>query len=303
MTRRPLPSLKGLQAFEAFARTRSMTLAADTLHVTHGAVSRQIKALEAQLGARLVCGPRHRLDLTQAGRELAASLSTAFDMVAAALPGAEADDELKVSCQSTFAMKWVIPRLPRFLDRHPGVSVRIVEDSAPADFSRGDTQAAIRLQGRGGQPGLRRVAFLDHAYGPVLSPALFDAVDGDPARLLQLPRLRSETFPLGWIRWAGDVGVTLAPVPERGFEHNTYLLEAAAAGLGVAVTAWAFAADDVTRGRLVAPWGFQRLPSRFCYLRPAAARNARAEAFGAWLREEGRHAPSPPGGLLATSEG
>lgn len=115
MTRRPLPSLKGLQAFEVFARTGSMTRAAAELSVTHGAVSRQIKALEAQLGARLVDGPKHQLQLTPAGRELASSLSTAFDLVASALPGAAADQELVVACPGTFAMKWLIPRLPRYL--------------------------------------------------------------------------------------------------------------------------------------------------------------------------------------------
>src|SRR5271154_3017951 len=108
MPRRALPSLSSLRAFEAYGRFHSMTRAADELGVTHGAVSRQIKALESELGARLVAGPRHRLTLTPVGQTLAAALGSAFDIVAAALPGAERTEELVVSCLGTFAMKWLI---------------------------------------------------------------------------------------------------------------------------------------------------------------------------------------------------
>jgi LysR family transcriptional regulator, glycine cleavage system transcriptional activator len=296
MPLRPLPSLKGLQAFEAFAREGSMSRAAEALFVTHGAVSRQVKALERQLGARLVTGPRHRLALTAAGRELASSLSAAFDMIAASLPGAEDAQELVVSCIGALAMKWLIPRLPRFVDKHPGLRVRIVESQAPVDFSQGGLHAAIRLKRGAPEPGVRALAFMDHHYGPVLAPALFDQVDRDPVRALHLPHLYSETFASGWVQWANDSAVALPPsAPERGFEHNAYMLEAAAAGLGVAITAWAFAEADIESGRLVAPWGFQPLTTRFSYLRPALARNEAASAFGAWLREEGRRSPRPPG--------
>jgi DNA-binding transcriptional LysR family regulator len=146
---------------------------------------------------------------------------------------------------------------------------------------------------------VRAIAFLDHYYGPVLSPALFAEVGRDVARALELPRLHAETFPDGWAQWAGDAGMRLPPSPpERAFEHNSYMLEAAAAGLGVAVTAWAFAQDDIERGRLVAPWGFRPMTTRFTFLHPALAKNPAAMAFGAWLRDEGRRGPAPPPMLL-----
>ena len=299
MSRARLPSLKALQAFEAFARAGAMTRAAEELHVTHGAVSRQIKALEQQLGARMVSGPRHNLTLTPAGRDLAASLGAAFDMMAAGLPGADAGEDLAVACLGTFAMKWLIPRLPRFLERRPGARVRIVETGASAGFGQGGPQAAIRLQSGPAPPGVKATAFLGHAYGPVLSRELFDRTGARADRLLRLPRLHSETFAAGWAKWAGDVGLDLpAATQEQAFEHNSYMLEAAAAGLGVAVTAWAFAQADVLAGRLVAPWGFQPLPTRFTYLRPALGENPLAQAFGVWLREEGRRDPPPPEALL-----
>src|ERR1700761_1169645 len=156
MARRPLPSLSGLKAFEAFAQTGSMTRAAERLGVTHGAVSRQIKALEDQLGARLVSGPRHGLVLTPAGRELAAASSAAFDLIAAALPGASTAEELVVSCLGTLAMKWLIPRLPPFLDANPGLRVRIVASHAPVDFSQGGLHAAIRIEDGPAEPGVKR---------------------------------------------------------------------------------------------------------------------------------------------------
>ena len=302
MTRARLPSLKALQAFEAFARAGAMTRAAEELNVTHGAVSRQIKALEQQLGARLVSGPRHNLALTPAGRDLAVSLGAAFDMMAAGLPGADTGEDLMVACLGTFAMKWLIPRLPRFLERRPGVRVRIVETPASVDFGQGGPQAAIRLRSGAAPPGVKATAFLGHAYGPVLSRDLFDRAGARADRLLRLPRLHSETFASGWAKWAGDVGLDLpAATQEQAFEHNSYMLEAAAAGLGVAVTAWAFAQADVLAGRLVAPWGFQPLPTRFTYLRPSLAENSLAQAFGVWLREEGRRDPTPPEALLSIS--
>ncbi len=296
MARRPLPTLKSLQAFEAFARFGSMTRAAEELCVSHGAVSRQVKALENQLGATLVTGPRHRLALTAAGRELAVSLSAAFDMVSSALPGAERAEELVVACMGALAIKWLIPRLPRFHDAHPTLRVRLIESHRGVNFAGGGLHAAITLAQGPPDPGVHAQAFMDHAYGPVLSRGAFDEIRRDAAGILKLPRLHSESFPDGWAQWAKDAKVDLPPAPlERTFEHNAYLLEATCAGLGVAITAWAFAQPDIESGRLVAPWGFEPLPTRFTYLRPAMARNAAAATFGAWLRDEGRrtaHAPS-----------
>ena len=284
MPRRRLPPLTGLRAFEAFARIGSMTVAAEELCVTHGAVSRQVRGLEDQLGVRLVEGARHALRLTPAGRELAAALSSAFDLIAAALPGSGPVQELTVSCLGTLAMKWLIPRLPDFLDAHPGLSVRIVESYGPVDFSQGGLHAAIRIVEPDARTGADETVFMDHHHGPVLSPELLASVGGEPAAVLRLPRLTSETFRPAWASWAARAGIALPPAPtERSFEHNSYMLEAAAAGLGVAVAPWAFAAADIERGRLVAPFGFEPVAARYAYLRPPRSDNPAAAAFGTWL--------------------
>ena len=102
-----------------------------------------------------------------------------------------------------------------------------------------------------------------------------------------------------WATWAKAAGVDLPASPlDRVFEHNSYMLEAAAAGLGVAVTPWAFAQPDIERGRLVAPLGFQASADRFAFLRPSLAENPDAEAFSEWLVNEGRRSAKPPGPLL-----
>jgi DNA-binding transcriptional LysR family regulator len=258
-------------------------------------VSRQVRGLEAQLGARLVTGPRHQLRLTEAGERLAGSLSTAFDVIAGALPGVGPSQELVVSCLGTLAMKWLIPRLPAFLEQQPSLQVRIVESHAPVDFSAGGAHAAIRIRDGSRLPGVRIEPFMMHYHGPVMAPSLRAEVGSDPARLLQLPRLHTETFRPAWTTWAERVGVTLPPSTlDREFEHNSYTLEAAAAGMGVAITAWAFAAEDIGRGRLTAPFGFAPMEDRFVFMRPAVAANPQAAAFGAWLKIEGARSPKPP---------
>lgn len=293
--RRPLPALTGLRSFEAFARTGSMTRAAAELNITHGAVSRQVRALETRLGACLVAGARHDLHLTDAGRRLAAALTSAFDQIAAALPGGETERELVISCLGTLAMKWLIPRLPSFLERCPDVRVRILESHAPADFSQGGVQAAIRIMSERPAEGVRAIPFMSHHHGPVLSPERWRACAGDRQAALRLPRLHAETFRPAWTEWAKHAGVALPVSPQdREFEHNSYMLEAAAAGLGIAIAPWAFAAADVEAGRLVAPFGFAPFGSRYVLLHPAQTRNAAVEALADWLREQGAASPRPP---------
>lgn len=299
MKRRQLPSLNALRAFEAYARSGSMVLASEELCVTHGAISRQVKALEYALGTELLTGPRHALRLTKAGRDLADALREGFDRIAAGLPRADEDEELVISVPATFAMKWLIPRLAGFTEHHPDIQVRIVETTSWDNLFEDGAHAAIRLCEGPPPAGVTATAFLDHAYGPVIAPALFEADDRDPKRVLRRTRLSSETFPHGWDQWAAETGVTLSePSQASSFEHNTYLLEAVAGGLGIAVTAWAFAQADIDAGRLVAPWGFRQLPTRFAFLRPSRAGHPAAMRLASWLSREGRRANRPPVALI-----
>jgi len=294
MERRRLPPLTALRAFEAFARRGRMTAAADELCVTHGAISRQIRSLEESLGLELTQGPRHRLELTEAGARLAMTLSGAFDAVERAVSDLTlaAEAELRLSCVGTLAIRWLIPRLPAFHELHPQVRVKVTESYAPVDFARERFDAAIRVAEQAPIAGARAVAFLDNFHGPVVAPHL-----AGPGRtgLEGLTRLTTGTRQTAWAEWEGHSGVTLPTPPDtQEFEHIFYTLEAAAAGLGVGLSPWIYVAGDVAAGRLAAPLGFTATPSRFWFLTPEGPVKPAVAAFEAWLIGEALKAPTPP---------
>ena len=297
MMKRPAPSpLNALRAFEAFARHGGMTPAAAELCVTHGAVSRQVRALQDSLGVVLVSGPRHRLVLTPAGEALARSLTPAFAATDDAVDTARAGGhrEIEISCLGTFALKWLIPRLPAFLDAHPEVRVKLSESWAPVDFARDRFDAAIRILNPGETARRAETTpFLVHYQGPVGAPGVEKL---SPEAFARLPRLHAATFPEAWRLWSELTGVVLPPaVLTREFAHNHSMIEAAASGMGVAIAPWAFVAPDVMAGRLVAPFGLAERPSQFVFLRPAGRADAAVDAFRDWLVAEGAVSPPPPG--------
>ena len=295
MEKRALPPLTALRAFEAFARRGKMTVAADELFVTHGAISRQIRSLEAATGLKLTEGPRHKLVLTEAGERLAASLTGAFDQLERTLAELTvgAHEDLHLSCVGTLAIRWLIPRLPGFHARHPRVRVRVTESYAPVDFARERFDAAIRVAEAPPIAGAHAVGFLDNFHGPVVAP---DLVGTGPTGLEGLTRLTTGTRQTAWAEWEGHSGVILPPAPEtQEFEHIFYVLEAAAAGLGVGLSPWIYVAGDIAAGRLVAPLGFTPTPSKFWFLTPAGVAKPHVAAFEGWLLEEAGKAPMPPG--------
>lgn len=287
---RRLPSLSALTAFEAFARHGRMTRAADELCVTHGAVSRQIKALEAQLQASLVDGPRHALKLTPEGLALAQALTAAFDAIRGALPGPTAGGEgrtLRLSCNGTLAMRWLIPRLPRFVDQHPAIKVEIAESFAPVDFSADAYDAAIRLTERETPPDQVEVVLMPHVFGPVCAPG--------SGPLEAQARIVSKTHPPVWAEWSEAAGVDIGPgAGPREFDHMFYMLEAAAAGLGVAVGSWPLVEQDIERGRLVAPLGFVPGRGRIGLFTPRRNPHPGVAPLRDWLLEEAGKLSKPP---------
>ena len=299
MAARSLPPLNALRAFEAFGRRGRMTLAADELCVTHGAISRQIRQLEDHLGVALTEGPRNNLILTEAGQTLAKALTQALDQIEAALPrpAGSSDGTLVVSCLPTFAMKWLIPRLPDFVAAHPEIQARIVESNGPFDFRADSVDLAIRMRlpDAPPSPDADVTPFLKHYVGPVASPDLSAQVR-DLESLARLPRLHTRTFLESWAEWETAAGVTLPPAAvNREFDHYFYMLEAAAAGLGVALSPWAFAEGDLTTGRLVAPLGLIPGRAEVCALTPKGKAILAARRFRDWLVKQGAATPPPPG--------
>jgi len=297
MAARLLPPLNALRAFEAFGRRGRMTLAADELCVTHGAISRQIRQLEDHLGVALTEGPRNRLALTETGLTLARALTQALDQIEAALPQPAGDGTLVVSCLPTFAIKWLIPRLPGFVAAHPEIPVRIVESNGPFDFRADGVDLAIRMRLPGAPPSPDSdvAPFLKHAVGPVASPGLAAQVH-DLESLAGLPRLHTRTFLESWAEWEAAAGLVLPPAAvNREFDHYFYMLEAAAAGLGVALSPFAFVENDLAAGRLVAPLGLVPGQAEVCALTPRGRASRAARRFRDWLVAQGAATPAPPG--------
>jgi LysR family glycine cleavage system transcriptional activator len=291
LTSRALPSLNALRAFEAMARTGRATLAAEELHVTHSAVSRQVKALEATLGVRLFQGPKHRLTLTHAGQELLPSLSQAFDEIAAAVRRLRSEGEdLHIAVNASLSVKWLIPRLGDFAARHPEVRLHL-EELAPQATSHRGAQAVVRIVPAARLSDPLVTPFIQNHIGPVMTPALAERFAADP---LAAPRLAAQSHPQSWAIWAAVAGFELTPAPEQPFPHVHFALDAALAGLGVAILSWPLVAEEIAEGRLVAPLGFRRAESAFALLAAPGGESAALSALRRWLVDQGLRTPPPP---------
>jgi DNA-binding transcriptional LysR family regulator len=307
---RRLPSLNALRTFEATARLGRMTAAADELCVTHGAVSRQVRALQEELGVALFEGPKHALQLTPAGQALLPVLTQAFDQIATAVAALSRSKEqvLNVSCLSTFTMRWLIPRLHRFHDMHPGVDVRLSTTSHAVQIERERYDVVINVDDlrhgdtRAGNAALTVAPLFEEQLGLVLSPDLLrKLLRGTPAHQLKLlrscPRLQTRTRPLAWQDWAMACHAQLPAAPQQAFAHYSYTLEAALGGLGLCVAPWHLVAADVANGRLVAPLGF--VCSGFHYSAQHHRDHRLASVFCQWLQQQvGAMAPAPHAGSL-----
>jgi len=253
---RRLPPLNALKAFEAAARSESFTQAAQELNVTQGAVSHQVKALEATLGVKLFNRERQRLILTEAGREYLAVVRDALDRIAAGterLMQRQSSGVLTVSTSPDFAAKWLVYRLGRFAESHPEIDLRVSAAAHQVDFARDDVDVAVR-HGDGKWPGLDVARLCSERLFAVCSPKLVSGRNRITAAsdLLKFPLLRLDDWKT-WTRWFAAAGV-VAPVA-RGpvLNRASMLIDAAVDGQGVALARTALAAWDLINGRLVTP--------------------------------------------------
>jgi LysR family glycine cleavage system transcriptional activator len=253
---RRLPPLNALKAFEAAARSESFTRAAEELHVTQGAVSQQVKALEATLGVALFQRARQRLVLTAAGRDYLAVIRDALDRIAVGterLVQRRASGALTLSTSPDFAAKWLVHRLGRFVEAHPDIDLRVSAATHHVDFAREDVDLAVR-HGDGDWPGLDAVRLAAEQLFPVCSPSLVAGRGrvSHAADLLRLPLLRLDDWQT-WARWFAAAGVATPAVPGPVINRASMLIDAAIDGQGVALARTALAAGDLISGRLVRP--------------------------------------------------
>jgi LysR family glycine cleavage system transcriptional activator len=265
-----LPPLNALRAFEATARHLSMKQAAAELGVTPGAVSQLVRLLEDRLGTVLFHRAQRRLRLTDAGAAYAVPLRHAFRQIAEATQRLRqaCGRSLAVSAPPAFAMSWLVPRLGRFRARHPDIALRVTTSRSLANFAADGVDVAIR-HGLGRDPGLRcdRIVAIDMV--PACAPGFLAALPVPPrapADLLRLKRLHGAD-PQEWALWFRAHGVAEpadAALDGLGFDDQTLLIRAAAAGHGVALVTEALARAELDDGRLVrlldAAW-----PQEFAY--------------------------------------
>ena len=288
---RRLPPLNALKAFEAAARSESFSRAAEELCVTPGAVSHQVKALEATLGIRLFNRERQRLVITEPGREYLAVVRDALDRIAvgtARLVQRQSCGVLTVSMSPDFAAKWLVRRLGRFAEKHPEIDLRISATERHVDFAREDVDLAVR-HGDGGWPGLEVVRLCSERLFPVCSPRLVSGRNRvtEASDLLRFPLLRLGDWKT-WMRWFDAAGVA-DPVP-RGpvLNQASMLIDAAVDGQGVALARTALAAWDLISGRLVSPVDVSlRMSNTYWIVCPKAVSGTpKVAAFRDWLLAE-----------------
>ncbi|HRN62582.1 MAG TPA: LysR family transcriptional regulator [Luteimonas sp.] len=292
MSGRPLPPLNALRAFEAAARLGSLGRAAAELHVTHGAVSRQVKLLEDDLGTALFVREGRGLRLTAAGRQLRDTAGAAFEQIEATVrslrrgtdPGTRV-----IGCPGSVLARWMIPRLDRLQRDLPGLRLHLSAHEGDFDPALPGLDAAL-LIGEPPWPAQWRVhALAPERIGPVLDPRhpAFARLSGQPAAaLLGEELLHTTSRPQAWPEWARRQGLDAGQLRlGNGFEHLYYLLEAAVAGLGVAIAPEPLVAGDLAAGRLVAPWGFVDTEAQWCLCTRADA-DPQLERLADWLRRE-----------------
>ena len=255
-----LPSLNGLRAFDAAARSLSFTLAAAELNVTQTAISHQIRRLEDQLGVKLVIRQNRTLALTREAQDYLPSIRAAFEDLRRAtekLRRGGHEGRLTVSTTASLATKWLVSRVAAFQDAHPGLEVRITTGNKLVDFRRDEVDMAVRY-GRGHWPGLKAHWLMAERVFPVCAPSLLNKPEPlrQPADLANHTLLHATVSRDDWRLWLTAAGLPFSIAARRGltFDETFLAIQAAVEGLGVALGRLHLVEADIAAGRLIAPF-------------------------------------------------
>jgi LysR family glycine cleavage system transcriptional activator len=282
--------MTALRAFDAVAQLGSLTRAADALFLTHGAISHQLKALEAELGADLVERAGRGVRLTPQGERFAVHVRAALDRLATAVQEVRTQANarrIRVSVLPSFAARWLLPRIGRFIAAHPDVDLEVSATNVVVDLQRDDVDLAIR-SGNGKWPGVVAEPLFDETRFAVCSPRLNGGrLPRRPADLSRYVLLRSEGEPgQPWLRAAGLDW----PEPARGpmFNDSSHMLQAAAEGQGVALARESLLGNDLATGVLVRLFDVSIPSDQSVYLAyaPRLAGSPRLALFRRWLASQ-----------------
>ena len=313
-----LPPLNALRAFEAATRHLSFSKAAVELHVTPAAISHQVKLLEDSLGVALFRRLTRAIALTPAGQSLLPKLAEGFASIAAAVEQVrvhESAGSLTVNVPPSFAAKWLMPRLHRFVTAYPDIDIRIVASMRLVDVRRHDGDDTLAADEALAQDADVEIRFGSGKYAhcrvdplftvsvtPLCSPRLLEGMRPlrRPADLRYHVLLHDDTMYGNegrpdweqWLRAAGadDIDVSRGP----HFNHPVLGLEAAIDGLGVVLGIRELAARDLAAGRLVAPFDLSLALNYSYYLvsAEATAERPKVAVFRQWLLEEAQQPAS-----------
>jgi LysR family transcriptional regulator, glycine cleavage system transcriptional activator len=296
MTRRYLPSLSALQAFEAAARHLSFTRAAEELNVTQSAISRQVRHLEEFLGQSLFMRIRHKVVLTPSGQNYLPEIHACLDRIESAtvqlLASGGTSGVLNIALLPTFGTKWLIPRLPGFTRANPGIIINFTTKTVPFDFAGEDIDAAIHF-GSHAWAGAMADRLMGEEVVPVCSPRLLQGPSAlrTPADLARFTLLQHTTRPRAWQDWLEAAGVgTINGFRGPRFEHLSMAVQAAIADLGIAVMPRFLVEEEVRTGQLVVPFDVVYRDDNAYYLvYPENRRELpKLRVFREWLIAEAR---------------
>lgn len=289
---RDLPPLNALRAFEATARLESVTRAAEELHVTHGAVSRQLRQLEESLGAALFVREGRGLALTPLGHRLHAAAAEAFDPLRATwaeLRRSPQQAPLVLACPGSILARWMIPRLGRLAVERPELQLHLSARESPVDGPLDGVDAALLIAAPPWPSDWQVHTLAPERIGPVVSPRWpgAQALRAAPTQAIAAHALlHTSSRPQAWRDWAQRAGVAADALRfGTGFEHLYYLLEAAVAGLGIAIAPEPLVAEDLVNGRLIAPWGFVDTDAQWVLCAPKRSPHPRIAQLAEWLRQ------------------
>lgn len=296
---RQLPPFNALRVFEAAARHRNFSAAAEELCVTHSAVSHQIRLLEAWLGHALFTRHAGGAETTDLGRRLQQTVSPALASLeegCAAIRRNQGRCEVILGAPGSFLANWLIPRLEKFESHHPEILLRLQTASSIDDLLRGRIDALI-LGGAAPWPrGIVSTPLLEEWIGPICAPDF--PIASDP---LAIPDsctlLHTSSRQHAWQDWAGSRDLPVAPWRTgRSFDHLPLMLEAVRAGLGVGIAPSLLIERELAAGALRAPFGFEPGPHTFTLCVESSKTSTHAlQALNGWLSEEAAATrPLPP---------
>ena len=249
-----LPPLGPLKSFCAAAKHQSFTKAAQELNLTHGAVSRAVQQLEQHFGQALFLRRNRRIYLTENGRYFAEKVTSMLEELEEAseqIRSQKTEACISVSCEPSLAMRWLMPRLSKFYEQIPGVEVHLSTAGGPVDLAAQNIDLAIRRSDFQWPADYWVTPLTKERIGPVCHPRYLSKLNQQTAVILH-----TRTRPSAWSDWQTLSDLKIEFAAEQYFDHFYFSLQAAVAGLGIAIGPESLVADDLNMNHLVAPFGF-----------------------------------------------